>query len=170
VCVCVITGQPSSVHRGVRPGKYPNHMGYTPRVVGHQPNMSSQVNSTQSIKEYDLENIPTTWDTPQGSLGTNIVKLISPSIIVILNSIHRGVSSQVNPTRSIEEYDLGNVSQRCNHQHSLSVKGAFSSTPSLSQKYSNFDLARGLVRTSTICSYVGRYCTGTAFLCTISRM
>jgi hypothetical protein len=66
--------------------------------------------------------------------------------------------------------DLKNVSGSCNHQHSLSARGAFSVTPSLSRKYMNFDLARGLVRTYAICSSVGRYSTRTAFLCTISRI
>jgi hypothetical protein len=167
----IITGQPSSVHRGVRLG----------------------------------ENISTKWATPQGSLGTNPVQLDSPSISVILNSVHQGVSSQVNPTQSIkeydlekypnrlsctsrvighhpsitshvnpalsiEEYDLEKVSRTCNHQHSLLMRGAFSTIPSLSWKYSNFNLERGLVRTSAICSFVGRYCINTAFLCTISLM
>jgi hypothetical protein len=102
-------------------------------------------------------NIPTTWSTTQGSLGTNPVQIISPSISVILNSIHRGVSSQFNPTQSIDEDDLDNVSRSCNHQHSLSERGAFSTTPSLSWKYLNFDLARGLVRTYEILSSAGRY-------------
>jgi hypothetical protein len=32
------------------------------------------------------------------------------------------------------------------------------------------ELHLGLVRTSTTCSSVGRYCTNTSFLCTMSRM
>jgi hypothetical protein len=153
---------------------YPNHMGYNPRVAGHQPSTTiSQPHGLQPKGRWaptQYNYIPTTWATTQGSLGTNPVQLISPSISVILNSVHRGVSSQVNPTQSIEEYDLENVSRSCNHQHSLLTRGAFSTTPSLSRKYSNFDLARGLVRTSVICSSVGRYCTSTAFLCTMSLM
>jgi hypothetical protein len=107
----IITGQPNSVHRGVRPGKYPNHMGYTPRVVGHQPSTTYQ-----SIDKCHTQ--------------------LSPSRSIITgqpNSVHRGVrpgkypnhlsctsrvaghqpsiSSQVNPTQSIEEYDLENVSR-----------------------------------------------------------
>jgi hypothetical protein len=66
--------------------------------------------------------------------------------------------------------DLKNVSRSCNHQHSLSARGTFSVMPSLSRKYMNFDLARGLVRTSAIFSSVGRYSTRTSFLCTISRI
>jgi hypothetical protein len=69
----------------------------------------------------------------------------------------------------IEEYDLENVSGSCKHQHSLSAREAFSATPSQSRKYSNFILVRGLVRTSTTCSSVERYCTSTAFLCTMSN-
>jgi hypothetical protein len=71
--------------------------------------MSSQVNPTHSIEEYDLKNIPIAWDTPQGSLGTNPIQLIIPSISVILNSFHRGVSPHVKTTHSIEEYDLENI-------------------------------------------------------------
>jgi hypothetical protein len=56
----------------------------------------------------------------------------------------------------------------CNHQHSLSAREVFSTRPSLSRKYSNFVLASGLVKISAICSWVGRYCTCTAFLCTMS--
>jgi hypothetical protein len=63
---------------------------------------------------------------------------------------------------------LEDVSRRCNHQHSLSAREAFSTRPSLSRKYSNFVLASGLVKISAICSCVGRYCTCTAFLCTMS--
>jgi hypothetical protein len=69
-----------------------------------------------------------------------------------------------------KEYDLENVSGRCKHQHSLSAREAFSTTPSLSWKYSNFVLVRGLVRTLATCSSVGRYCTNTSFLCTMSWM
>jgi hypothetical protein len=63
---------------------------------------------------------------------------------------------------------LEDVSRSCNHQHSLSAREAFSTRPSLSRKYSNFVLASGLVKISAICSCVGRYCTCTAFLCTMS--
>jgi hypothetical protein len=63
---------------------------------------------------------------------------------------------------------LENVSHSCNHQHSLSAREAFSTRPSLSRKYSNFVLASGLVKISAICSWVGRYCTCTVFLCTMS--
>jgi hypothetical protein len=47
---------------------------------------------------------------------------------------------------------LENVSHSCIHQHSLSAREAFSIRPSLSQKYSNFVLASGLVKISAICS------------------
>jgi hypothetical protein len=63
---------------------------------------------------------------------------------------------------------LEDVSRSCNHQHSLSAREAFSTRPSLSRKYSNFVLASGLVKISAICSWVGRYCTCTVFLCTMS--
>jgi hypothetical protein len=63
---------------------------------------------------------------------------------------------------------LENVSHSCNHQHSLSAREAFSTRPSLSRKYSNFVLASGLVKISAICSWVGRYCMCTVFLCTMS--
>jgi hypothetical protein len=63
---------------------------------------------------------------------------------------------------------LEDVSRSCNHQHSLSAREAFSTRPSLSRKYSNFVLASGLVKISAICSCVGRYCTCTSFLCTMS--
>jgi hypothetical protein len=53
----IVTGQPNSVNRGVRLGKYPNRLSYTSRVPRHQPNISSQVNPTKSIEEYDLENV-----------------------------------------------------------------------------------------------------------------
>jgi hypothetical protein len=161
------------VHKGwATTHNIPTTWATTQGSLGYQPSTISQPLGLQPKGRWapTQYNIPTTWATTQGSLGTNPVQLISPSISVILNSVHRGVSSQVNPTQSIEEYDLENVSRSCNHQHSLSARGAFSTTPSLSRKYSNFDLARGLVRTSAICSSVGRYCTSTAFLCTMSRM
>jgi hypothetical protein len=63
---------------------------------------------------------------------------------------------------------LEDVSRSYNHQHSLSAREAFSTRPSLSRKYSNFVLASGLVKISAICSCEGRYCTCTAFLCTMS--
>jgi hypothetical protein len=88
-------------------------MGYTPMVVGHQHSMSSQVNPTQSIEEYDLGNMPITLATPQGLLSTNPEQLIIPLISVMLNLVHRGVSSQVNPTQFIEDYDLENIPTAC---------------------------------------------------------
>jgi hypothetical protein len=63
---------------------------------------------------------------------------------------------------------LENVSRSCNHQQSLSAREAFYTRPSLSQKYSKFILASGLVKISAICSWVGRYCMCTIFLCTMS--
>jgi hypothetical protein len=66
------------------------------------------------------------------------------------------------------EHVLEDVSRSCNHQHSLSAREAFSTGPSLSRKYSNFVLASGLVKIYAIYSCVGRYCTCTSFLCTMS--
>jgi hypothetical protein len=63
---------------------------------------------------------------------------------------------------------LEDVSRSCNHQHSLSAREAFSTRPSLSQKYSNFVFANSLVKIYVICSWVGRYCTCIVFLCTMS--
>jgi hypothetical protein len=63
---------------------------------------------------------------------------------------------------------LEDVSRSCNHQHSLSAREALSTRPSLSRKYSNFVLASRLVKISAIYSCVGRYCTCTTFLCTMS--
>jgi hypothetical protein len=110
---------------GTNPVQYPNLLGYNPRVVGHQPSTTSQPLGLQPKGRWapTQYNIPTSWATTQGSLGTNPVQLISPSISVILNSVHRGVSSQVNPTQSIEEYDLENVSRSCNHQQSALIIG-----------------------------------------------
>jgi hypothetical protein len=65
---------------------------------------------------------------------------------------------------------LEDVSCSCNHQHSLSAKEPFSTRPSLSRKYSNSVLASGLVKISTIFSWVGRYCTCIVFLCTMSMI
>jgi hypothetical protein len=86
---------------------------------------------------------------------------------------HVGMPNTGLPLRSTQlshrgERILEDVSRRCNHQHSLSAREAFSTRPSLSRKYSNFVLASGLVKISAICSCVGRYCTCTAFLCTMS--
>jgi hypothetical protein len=69
------------------------------------------------------------------------------------------------PTHSV--CVLEDVSHNSNHQHSLSAREAFSSRPSLSQKYLNFILESSLVKISTIFSCVGRYFTCTAFLCTM---
>ena len=44
------------------------------------------------------------------------------------------------------------------NQHSLSAREAFSSIPSLSRKYTNFDVVRGLVKISAICLSVWMYC------------
>jgi hypothetical protein len=59
-----------------------------------------------------------------------------------------------------EENASWRISRRCNHQHSLSAREAFSTRLSISRKYSNFILASGLVKISAICSCVG----STAFL------
>ena len=56
------------------------------------------------------------------------------------------------------------------NQHSLSAREAFSSIPSLSQKYMNFDVVRGLVKISAICSSVRMYCNFRAPRCTWSLM
>jgi hypothetical protein len=63
---------------------------------------------------------------------------------------------------------LEDVSRSYNHQHSLSTREAFSTRPSLSQKYLNFVLASGLVKIFAICSCLGSCCTCTAFLYTMS--
>ena len=97
---------------------------------------------------------------PQGTLGYK-TKPTYPSRISVL-------TDQLNSVT--KEYNLENVSGSCKHQHSLSTREAFSTIPSLSRKYSNFKLVRGLVRTSTTYSSVGRYCTSTTILCTMSRM
>jgi hypothetical protein len=65
-------------------------------------------------------------------------------------------------------YVLEDVSRSCNNQHSLLARESLFTRPSISQKYSNFILASGLVKISAICSCAGRYCTCTAFLCTMS--
>jgi hypothetical protein len=88
---------------------------------------------------------------------------------------HVGMPNTGLPLRSTQhshrgERILEDVSQRCNHQHSLSAREAFSTRPSLSRKSSNFVQASGLVKISAICSCVGRYCTCTAFLCTMSMI
>jgi hypothetical protein len=84
--------------------------------------------------------------------------------------IHSRISVLTDQLNSvIEEYDLENVSGSWKHQHSLSWRVAFSAMPSLSHKYLNFVLVRGLVRASTTFSFVGKYCTNTAFLCTMSN-
>jgi hypothetical protein len=77
---------------------------------------------------------------------------------------HVGMPNTRLPLRSTQlslrgERVLEDISRSCNHQHSLSAREAFSTRPSLSQKYSYFVLASGLVKISTICSCVGRYCT-----------
>ena len=56
------------------------------------------------------------------------------------------------------------------NQHSLSAREAFSAIPSLSRKYTNFDVVRGLVKISAICSSVWMYCNFRAPLCTRSLM
>jgi hypothetical protein len=79
---------------------------------------------------------------------------------------HPSHGLSLRPTHS--DCVLEDVSRSYNHQHSLSAREAFSTRPSLSQKYSNFVLASSLVKISAICSWVGRYCTCTVFLCTMS--
>jgi hypothetical protein len=84
--------------------------------------------------------------------------------------IHSQISVLMDQLNSItKEYDLENVSGSCKHQHSLSAREAFFVTLGLSQKYLNFILERGLVRTSKTYSFVGSYCTSNVFLCTISN-
>jgi hypothetical protein len=112
-----VTGRPSSVHQGRRQGEGTTHSQIDPT---HCPGekiwrVSSQVDPTHYSGEKTWRDISTTWVTTQRSLGTNPVQLISPSISVILNSVHRGVSSQKNVSRS------------CNHQYSLLTRGAFHS-------------------------------------------
>jgi hypothetical protein len=114
----------------------------------------------------------------QGNTHTHLMGILTP---------HRGTQRSISvserndtpiswahPTHGLSHRPthsvcvLEDVSRSCNHQHSLSAREAFSTRPSLSRKYSNFILASGLVKISAICSCVGRYCTCTAFLCTMS--
>jgi hypothetical protein len=82
--------------------------------------------------------------------------------------------SWAQPTHGLSLWSIHSVfvledgSRNWNHQHSLSAREAFFTRPSLSRKYSNFVLASNLVKISAICSWVGRYCTCTVFLCTMS--
>jgi hypothetical protein len=48
------------------------------------------------------------------------------------------ITDQINSV--IEEYDMESISRSYKHQHSLSAREAFSSTPSISWKYLNFVL------------------------------
>jgi hypothetical protein len=107
-----------------------------------------------------------------------------PQRSISLSEMNNTPISWAHPTHGLSHrpthtfYVLEDVSRSCNHQHSLSVREAFSTRPSLSQKYSNFVLANSLVKISAIFSCVerycaifscvGRYCTCISFLCTIS--
>ena len=56
------------------------------------------------------------------------------------------------------------------NQHFILAREVFLSMPSLSQKYTNFVVVRGLVRISTICSSAQMYCNFKVPLCTRSLM
>jgi hypothetical protein len=152
-----LTGEPSGVpHRfnSLNKGEqYTHHMGtFTPHRGTHRfisndtliSWASSPHRGTQrSFSVSERNDTPISWEHPTHGLS------------------HR-------PTHPV--CVLEDVSCSCNHQHFLSTREAFSTRPSLSRKYSNFVLASGLVKISAICSCVGRYCTCTAFLCTMSMI
>jgi hypothetical protein len=119
---------------------------------------------------------PNHWGTTQLSRGERCPNHLGDDSTLTQRRTmphHVGMPNTGLPLRSTQlshrgERILEDVSRSCNHQHSLSAREAFSTRPSLSRKYSNFVLASGLVKISAICSCVGRYCTCTAFLCTMS--
>jgi hypothetical protein len=163
----------SSPHTGAHNIPSPSQRGTTHPSHGHTQLMgflTPHRGTQRSISVSERNNTPISWAHPTHGLS------------------HR-------PTHSV--CVLEDVSRSCNHQHSLSGREAISTRPSLSRKYSNFVLAviihtpsqlgrypplepslshkysnfvlaSGLVKISTICSWVGRYCMCTVFLCTMS--
>ena len=75
--------------------------------------------------------------------------------------------SQTKWFHSPRRRDL-NAAQK--NQHSLWARKAFSSIPSFSRKYTNFDVIRGLVKIYAFCSSVRMYCNFRLPLCTRSLM
>jgi hypothetical protein len=109
------------------------HRGTTHPSHGHPYPTQGHTSSHLSPERNDT---PITWEHPTHGLS------------------HRSTQLSLRGERVMED-----VSQSCNNQHSLSGREAFSTSPSLSQKYSNFIFASGLVKIFAIFSCVGRYCT-----------
>jgi hypothetical protein len=138
----------NSLHRGEQ---YTHHMGtFTPHKGTHR---------------FISNDTPISWASFPHR-GTQCSISVSERNDTPISWAHPTHGLSHRPTHSV--CVLEDVSHSCNHQHSLSTREAFSTRPSLSRKYSNFVLASGLVKISAICSCVGRYCTCTAFLCTMS--
>jgi hypothetical protein len=89
-------------------------------------------------------------------LHTRIIWSSSQLSIRRRPSLHSSSVSDKNHTPLLGDFSqvckLENVSCRCNHQHSLSAREAFSTRPILSHKYLNFILTSGFVKISAICS------------------
>jgi hypothetical protein len=136
------TRSPVLIHRHVQLNKSSFSLCYIGESFGVSSQLSAQRMPTQcSSSVPDRNHTPISWAHPTHGLS--------------LRSTHSVCF-------------LEDVSCSCNHQHSLSAREAFSTRPSLSQKYSNFVLASGLVKIFAICSWVGRCCICTVFLCIMS--
>jgi hypothetical protein len=131
-------------HRGER---YTHHMG-TPNHWG-----TTQLSQRRTMPQ------------PLGDDSTLTQRRTMPHHVGMPNT---GLPLRLTQLSHRGECILEDVSRRCNHQHSLSAREAFSTRPSLSRKYSNFVLASGLVKIYAVCSCVGRYYTCTAFLSIMS--
>jgi hypothetical protein len=82
---------------------------------------------------------------------------------------HRGTQRSISVSeRNDTSISWAHPTHGFSHRSTLSAREAFSTRPNLLQKYLTFVLASGLVKISSICSCVGRYCTCTSFLCAMS--
>jgi hypothetical protein len=133
----------------------------------HTPNSWASVHkgTQHSICVPERNHTPNSWASPPHT-GAHRSISVSERNHTPISWAHPTHGLSLRSTHSV--CVLGDVSHSCNHQHSLSAREAFSTRPSLSRKYSNFVLASGLVKMSAIYSWVGRYCTCTVFLCTMS--
>jgi hypothetical protein len=114
-------------HRGVQYGECMSHMELRCGILEATPSRNTRVNF---LDIYSCALHKGRWDIiPNPLIPSRISVSLIPSQISV-------ITDQLNSVT--EENDLENVSGSCKHQHSLSVREAFSAIPSLSRKYSNF--------------------------------
>jgi hypothetical protein len=137
--ISVLTDQINSIHKGLRYGEILSHMALPCGLIEATPSRNTRVNShsvgCQGSTPLTCPLVLTTWDVSSCCLHKGRWAIIPNTLIPSRISV---IKDQLNSVT--QKYDLENVSRICKHQHSLSVREAFSGMPSLSRKYLNIML------------------------------